>query len=45
MGRAANDAIVEHYAAGGPDLDSIPDFDEEAERWRADAAAYRADQR
>jgi 2-polyprenyl-6-methoxyphenol hydroxylase-like FAD-dependent oxidoreductase len=41
-GRAANDAIVEHYAVGGPDLDSIPDFDEEAERWRSNAAAYRA---
>jgi 2-polyprenyl-6-methoxyphenol hydroxylase-like FAD-dependent oxidoreductase len=44
MGRAANDAIAEHYAAGGPDLDSIPDFDEEAERWRSNAAAYRVDQ-
>lgn len=41
MGRAANDAIVEHYAVGGPDPDGIPDFDEEAERWRSNAAARR----
>ena len=38
----ANEAIVEHFAAGGPDLDGIPDFDAEAERWHAEAAAYRA---
>ncbi|ROP72491.1 NAD(P)/FAD-dependent oxidoreductase [Curtobacterium sp. PhB115] len=44
IGRAANDAIVEHYAVGGPDLDSIPDFDAEADRWRDGAVAYRAEQ-
>jgi len=43
-GEAANNAIAEHYAPGGPDLDSIPDFDEEAERWRENAAQYRATQ-
>lgn len=42
MGRAANDAIAEHYAVGGPDLDSIPNFEEAAEQWRANAAEYRA---
>jgi hypothetical protein len=42
-GQAANDAIVEHYAVGGPDLDGIPDFDEEARRWRDEAVAYRAE--
>lgn len=42
MGKAANDAITEHYAVGGPDVDSIPDFDEAAEQWRANAAEYRA---
>lgn len=41
-GQAANAAIVEHYAVGGPDFDSIPDFDEEAQAWRDNAAAYRA---
>ncbi|WP_144764032.1 NAD(P)/FAD-dependent oxidoreductase [Curtobacterium sp. 9128] len=45
IGRAANDAIAEHFAAGGPDLDGVPDFDVEAERWRAGAEAYRAAQR
>ncbi|WP_223694363.1 FAD-dependent oxidoreductase [Leifsonia poae] len=44
MGKAANDAIAEHYAVGGPDLDSIPDFDEAAEQWRTNAAEYRANQ-
>jgi 2-polyprenyl-6-methoxyphenol hydroxylase-like FAD-dependent oxidoreductase len=43
IGQAANDAIVEHYAAGGPDLDGIPDFEEEARRWRDEAVAYRAE--
>jgi 2-polyprenyl-6-methoxyphenol hydroxylase-like FAD-dependent oxidoreductase len=38
----SNAAIVEHFAAGGPDLDGIPDFDAEAERLHAEAAAYRA---
>jgi 2-polyprenyl-6-methoxyphenol hydroxylase-like FAD-dependent oxidoreductase len=42
IGRAANDAIIEHYAVGGPDLATIPDFDEEARRWHDDARAYRA---
>ncbi|MBT2501310.1 NAD(P)/FAD-dependent oxidoreductase [Curtobacterium sp. ISL-83] len=42
IGQAANAAIVEHYAVGGPDIDAIPDFDVEAQRWREDAAAYRA---
>lgn len=42
-GRAANDAMAEHYAVGGPDPDGIPDFEVEADRWRTDAAAYRAD--
>jgi 2-polyprenyl-6-methoxyphenol hydroxylase-like FAD-dependent oxidoreductase len=41
----ANAAIVEHFAAGGPDLDGVPDFDAEAERWKADADAYRAARR
>lgn len=45
IGRSANEAIVEHFAAGGPDLDDVPDFDVEAERWRAGAEAYRAAQR
>ncbi|MGI3779156.1 MAG: FAD-dependent oxidoreductase [Janthinobacterium lividum] len=40
-GRASNDAITEHHAVGGPDPASIPDFDEEAERWRANAVTYR----
>lgn len=44
MGRAANDAIIEHFAVGGPDLDSIPNFDDAAEQWRANAAEYRASQ-
>jgi 2-polyprenyl-6-methoxyphenol hydroxylase-like FAD-dependent oxidoreductase len=43
IGRSANDAIVEHYAVGGPDVDSIPDFDEQAQRWQDDADAYRAE--
>lgn len=43
IGRAANDAIVEHYAVGGPDLESIPDFDASAEGWRSAAADYLAD--
>jgi 2-polyprenyl-6-methoxyphenol hydroxylase-like FAD-dependent oxidoreductase len=43
IGQAANDAIVEHYAVGGPDLDGIPDFEEEARRWRDEAVAYRAE--
>ncbi|WP_188673378.1 FAD-dependent oxidoreductase [Subtercola lobariae] len=42
LGKAANDAIAEHYAIGGPDLDSIPNFDEAADQWRANAAEYRA---
>jgi len=42
MGNGANAAIAEHYAVGGPDLDSIPNFDEAAEQWRANAAEYRA---
>lgn len=41
-GAAANAAIVEHFAAGGPDLDGVPDFEVEAERWKDDAARYRA---
>lgn len=41
VGEAANAAIVEHYAAGGPDLDRIPDFDDEAARWQESATAYR----
>ncbi|MFZ6990782.1 FAD-dependent oxidoreductase [Curtobacterium sp. RRHDQ66] len=45
IGRSANEAIVEHFAAGGPDLDDVPDFDVEAERWRTGAEAYRAAQR
>jgi 2-polyprenyl-6-methoxyphenol hydroxylase-like FAD-dependent oxidoreductase len=43
LGQGANDAIIEHYAAGGPDVENIPDFDDEAEKWHANAAAYRAD--
>jgi 2-polyprenyl-6-methoxyphenol hydroxylase-like FAD-dependent oxidoreductase len=43
IGRAANDAIIEHYAVGGPDIESIPDFDEQARRWQDDADAYRAE--
>lgn len=43
IGQAANDAIVEHYAVGGPNLDGIPDFEEEARRWRDEAVAYRAE--
>ncbi|MFJ3384062.1 MULTISPECIES: FAD-dependent oxidoreductase [unclassified Curtobacterium] len=42
IGAGANAAIVEHFAAGGPDLDGVPDFDVEAERWRAGADEYRA---
>jgi 2-polyprenyl-6-methoxyphenol hydroxylase-like FAD-dependent oxidoreductase len=42
MGKAANDAITEHYAVGGPDLESIPDFDEAAEEWRSNADEYNA---
>jgi 2-polyprenyl-6-methoxyphenol hydroxylase-like FAD-dependent oxidoreductase len=42
IAEGANGAIVEHFAAGGPDIDAIPDFDEEAARWQADAEAYRA---
>ncbi|TQS42517.1 FAD-dependent oxidoreductase [Cryptosporangium phraense] len=41
----ANAAIVEHFAAGGPDLGNVPDFAEEAERWKAGAEAYRATHR
>lgn len=44
IGQASNEAIVEHYAVGGPDPDGIPDFDEQAQRWHDDAAAYRAAQ-
>jgi 2-polyprenyl-6-methoxyphenol hydroxylase-like FAD-dependent oxidoreductase len=40
-GLAANTAIVEHYAVGGPDPDGIPDFDEEAQTWRDNAELYR----
>ena len=40
----ANAAIVEHFAAGGPDLDGVPDFAVEAERWKAGAEAYRVAQ-
>ncbi|MGN8049959.1 FAD-dependent oxidoreductase [Curtobacterium sp. 22159] len=42
VGAAANAAIVEHFAAGGPDLDDVPDFDAEAARWKERADAYRA---
>lgn len=42
IARGANEAIVDHFAEGGPDPDGIPDFDEEAEQWRANAVAYRA---
>lgn len=45
LGQAANEAIVEHYAVGGTDPDGIPDFEEQAQRWHADAATYRAEQR
>jgi 2-polyprenyl-6-methoxyphenol hydroxylase-like FAD-dependent oxidoreductase len=41
----SNAAIVEHFADGGVDVDAIPDFDAEAERWRANAIAYRESQR
>lgn len=41
----ANAAIVEHFADGGVDVDTIPDFDAEAERWRTNAIAYRDAQR
>jgi 2-polyprenyl-6-methoxyphenol hydroxylase-like FAD-dependent oxidoreductase len=44
IAQGANAAIVEHFAAGGPDLDNLPDFDAEAERWKAGAEAYRAAQ-
>lgn len=40
---AANTAIREHYAPGGVEVDSVPDFTEEAERWKAAATAYRAE--
>lgn len=39
---SANAAIREHYAPGGVEVESIPDFSEEAERWKASAATYRA---
>ncbi|MCJ1712561.1 NAD(P)/FAD-dependent oxidoreductase [Curtobacterium sp. VKM Ac-2922] len=45
IGRAANDAIVEHYAVGGPDPDGIPGFDDQAQRWQDGADAYRAHER
>lgn len=41
---SSNQAIVEHFAAGGPDLDNIPDWEQEAAGWEASAAAYRAGQ-
>jgi 2-polyprenyl-6-methoxyphenol hydroxylase-like FAD-dependent oxidoreductase len=44
IAQGANQAIVEHFAAGGPDLDNLPDFDAEAERWKTGADAYRAAQ-
>lgn len=36
----ANEAIAEHYEAGGVDIDGIPDFAEEHERWNANAESY-----
>jgi 2-polyprenyl-6-methoxyphenol hydroxylase-like FAD-dependent oxidoreductase len=36
----ANEAIADHYKAGGIDVDSVPDFVEEHERWNANAEAY-----
>jgi 2-polyprenyl-6-methoxyphenol hydroxylase-like FAD-dependent oxidoreductase len=44
IAEGANAAIVEHFAAGGPDLDNLPDFDAEAEQWKASAETYRAAQ-
>jgi hypothetical protein len=44
IAKAANGAIVEHFAAGGPDLDNLPDFEAEAERWKAGAEACCAAQ-
>jgi 2-polyprenyl-6-methoxyphenol hydroxylase-like FAD-dependent oxidoreductase len=44
IAEGANAAIVEHFAAGGPDLAGMPDFDAEAERWKSGAEAYRAAQ-
>jgi 2-polyprenyl-6-methoxyphenol hydroxylase-like FAD-dependent oxidoreductase len=44
IAEGANAAIVEHFAAGGPDMDNVPDFDAEAEQWKAGAEAYRAAQ-
>jgi 2-polyprenyl-6-methoxyphenol hydroxylase-like FAD-dependent oxidoreductase len=42
IGAGANAAIIEHFAAGGPDLDDAPDFDEFAARLKRDADEYRA---
>jgi hypothetical protein len=36
----ANEAIVDHYKAGGVDIDTVPDFAEGHDRWNANAAAY-----
>jgi len=38
----ANAAIADHYKAGGMDIDDIPDFAEEHDRWNANAVAYRS---
>ncbi|WP_010121285.1 FAD-dependent oxidoreductase [Corynebacterium nuruki] len=40
-GEGANTAMIEHYRAGGPDVDSIPDFDDAAVVWKENAVAYR----
>jgi hypothetical protein len=42
IAEGANGAIVEQFAAGGPEMDNLPDFDAEAEQWKADAEAYGA---
>lgn len=41
----ANTAIADHFAAGGVEPDDVPDFTAEAERWKAEAVAYRTAQR
>lgn len=43
IGAGANAAIIGHFAAGGPDPDDLPDFDEEAAGRRRGADDYRAE--
>jgi 2-polyprenyl-6-methoxyphenol hydroxylase-like FAD-dependent oxidoreductase len=43
IAESSNAAIREHFASGGPDIESIPDWEAEAEQWNKNATAYRSE--